>query len=305
MEHGIISPHAIEFAERMSFMPRTARQTVNEYILLTIGTLFIALGVYFFKFPNHFSTGGVSGISIILGYYVPGLTAGSFVFLINAALLILGFAVFGRSFGLRTAYASTLLSSVIWVLERALPLTSPLTTQPLLELIFAVALPAVGSAILFNIGASSGGTDIIAMLLKKYSSLNIGNALFAVDFIITVAALFAFGVETGLFSILGLLVKALLVDLVLENIKTNKCFHIITASPEPILRFIVDNLHRGATVLHGEGAYTHENRTVLLTVVNRTQAVRLRQYAKEVDPRCFILITNTGEIIGKGFRGVI
>ena len=286
-------------------MPKTAKQSFQEYILLTIGTLFIAVGVYFFKFPNHFSTGGVSGISIILGYYVPGLTAGSFVFIINAALLILGFAVFGRSFGLRTAYSSTLLSGIIWALEPLVPLAKPLTTQPLLELIFAVSLPAVGSAILFNIGASSGGTDIIAMILKKYSSLNIGNALFAVDFIITLGALVAFGIETGLFSILGLLIKALLIDMVLENIKTNKCFHIITSSPEPILRFIVDDLHRGATILNGEGAYTHENRTVLLTVVNRTQAVRLRIFAKEVDPRCFILITNTGEIIGKGFRGVL
>ena len=286
-------------------MPKTPQQTAKEYLLLTIGTLFIALGVYFFKFPNHFSTGGVSGISIILGYYVPGLTAGSFVLIINAALLILGFAVFGRSFGLRTAYSSTLFSGVIWALEYLVPFSKPMTTQPLLELIFAVSLPAVGSAILFNIGASSGGTDIIAMILKKYSSLNIGNALFAVDFIITLGALFAFGVETGLFSILGLMVKALLIDLVLENIKTNKCFHIITSSPEPILHYIVENMHRGATILHGEGAYTHENRTVLLTVVNRTQAVRLRSFAKEVDPRCFILITNTGEIIGKGFRGVI
>ncbi len=286
-------------------MPRITRQTVKEYLLLTIGTLFIAVGVYFFKFPNHFSTGGVSGISIILGYYVPGLSAGGFVFVINAALLILGFAVFGRSFGLRTAYASTLLSSVVWVLERIIPLSHPLTTQPLLELIFAVVLPAVGSAILFNIEGSSGGTDIIAMILKKYTSLHIGNALFAVDFIITVAAMVAFGVETGLFSILGLLAKALVVDLVLENIKVNKCFHIITATPEPILRYIVDKLHRGATVLNGEGAYTHENRTVLLTVVDRSQAVHLRKFAKEMDPHCFILITNTGEIIGKGFRGVM
>jgi uncharacterized membrane-anchored protein YitT (DUF2179 family) len=286
-------------------MPRITRQTVRDYLLLTIGTLFIAVGVYFFKFPNHFSTGGVSGISIILGYYVPALSAGGFVFIINAALLVLGFAVFGRNFGLRTAYASTLLSSVVWVLERIIPLSRPLTTQPLLELIFAVALPAVGSAILFNIEGSSGGTDIIAMILKKYTSLNIGNALFVVDFLITVAAMVAFGVETGLFSILGLLVKALLVDMVLENIKVNKCFHIITATPEPILRYIVDKLHRGATVLNGEGAYTHENRTVLLTVVDRSQAVHLRKFAKETDPHCFILITNTGEIIGKGFRGVM
>lgn len=286
-------------------MSGTVWKKAQEYALLTLGTLLLSIGVYFFKFPNHFSTGGVSGLSIILGYYVPGLTAGSFVFIINAALLILGFAVFGRSFGLRTAYASTLFSSITWILEKLIPLSAPLTTQPLLELIFAVGLPAVGSAILFNIGASSGGTDIVAMILKKYTSLNIGNALFAVDFSITLGAMAAFGVETGLFSILGLLIKALLVDLVLENIKINKCFHIITAAPEPILNYVVGTLRRGATILHGEGAYTHENRTVLLTVVNRTQAVHLRQFAREVDPHCFILITNTGEIIGKGFRGVM
>jgi uncharacterized membrane-anchored protein YitT (DUF2179 family) len=189
--------------------------------------------------------------------------------------------------------------------EKFVPLSAPMTNQPFLELVYAVLLPAVGFAMLFNVGGSTGGTDIVAMILKKYSSLNIGNALFAVDFIITLGAMAAFGVETGLFSILGLLIKALLIDMVLENIKTNKCFHIITASPEPILRYIVDTLHRGATILHGEGAYTHENRTVLLTVVNRSQAVHLRQFAREVDPRCFILITNTGEIIGKGFRGMM
>lgn len=286
-------------------MTGTIGKKAQEYALLTLGTLLLSVGVYFFKFPNHFSTGGVSGISIILGHYVPGVTAGSFVFIINAALLILGFSVFGKSFGLRTAYASTLFSSITWVLEKVFPLCAPLTTQPLLELIFAVALPAVGTAIMFNIGASSGGTDIVAMILKKYTSLNIGNALFAVDFIITLGAMIAFGVETGLFSVLGLLIKALLVDMVLENIKINKCFHIITAAPEPILKFVVESLNRGATILHGEGAFTHENRTVLLTVVNRAQAVRLRQFAKEVDPHCFILITNTGEIIGKGFRGMM
>ena len=285
-------------------MPKITRQTLIDYLLLTAGTLFIAVGVYFFKFPNHFSTGGVSGISIILGYYVPGLSAGTFVFIINGALLLLGFSVFGRSFGLRTAYSSTLLSSAIWLLERLLPLDKPLTTQPLLELIFAVSLPAVGSAILFNIDGSSGGTDIIAMILKKYTALHIGNALFLVDFIVAATSTLAFGIETGLFSILGLLVKALVIDIVLENINISKCFHIITAMPDPILDYIVKYLHRGATILHGEGAYTHENRTVLLTVVNRAQAIQLRKFIKDTDPHSFILITSTGEIIGKGFRGV-
>lgn len=229
-------------------------QTLKDYVMLTVGTLLIAIGVYFFKFPNHFSTGGVSGISIILAHYAPNLSAGAFVFIINMALLALGFAVFGRSFGVRTAYTSLVLSCATWGLEYIVPMDAPMTSQPLLELIFAVGLPAVGSAILFNMQASSGGTDIVAMILKRHTSVNIGNCLLCVDFLITVAACVAFGMETGLFSMLGLVLKSVIVDMVLENIKVHKCFQIITEKPSEIVHFIVTVLGRGATKLHGEGA---------------------------------------------------
>lgn len=281
------------------------RSIAREYTLLTLGSLLIAVGVYFFKFPNHFSTGGVSGIAIVLNHYVPSLSAGTIMFILNQALLIVGFIIFGRGFGLRTAYCSLLMSGVTWALEALLPLKAPLTGQPLLELIFAVTLPAIGSAILFNREASSGGTDVVAMILKRFTSLNIGVSLLCADVLITLMGCFAFGIETGLFGILGLMIKAVVVDMVLENIKIHKCFQIITSMPDPIVRFIVQELRRGATNLCGVGAYTHENKTVILTVVNRSQAVRLRNHAKAVDPACFILITNTGEIIGKGFRGTM
>ena len=280
-------------------------QTLKDYVMLTVGTLLIAIGVYFFKFPNHFSTGGVSGISIILAHYAPNLSAGAFVFIINMALLALGFAVFGRSFGVRTAYTSLVLSCATWGLEYIVPMDAPMTSQPLLELIFAVGLPAVGSAILFNMQASSGGTDIVAMILKRHTSVNIGNCRLCVDFLITVAACVAFGMETGLFSMLGLVLKSVIVDMVLENIKVHKCFQIITEKPSEIVHFIVTVLGRGATELHGEGAYTHEDKTVILTVVNRYQAIKLRKYTREVDPHSFVLITNSTEIIGKGFRGLM
>ena len=255
-------------------------QTLKDYVMLTVGTLLIAIGVYFFKFPNHFSTGGVSGISIILAHYAPNLSAGAFVFIINMALLALGFAVFGRSFGVRTAYTSLVLSCATWGLEYIVPMDVPMTSQPLLELIFAVGLPAVGSAILFNMQASSGGTDIVAMILKSKTNINIGQCLLFVDFTITVVSGIAFGIETGMFSMLGLALKSVIVDMVLENIAVHKCFQIITSKPEQIIDFIVKDLHRGATDMQGEGAYTHENKTVILTVVNRAQAIKLRLYAK-------------------------
>ena len=193
---------------------------------------------------------------------------------------------------------------VILVRGRA-SLCSPMTSQPLVELLFAVGLPALGSAILFNLDASSGGTDIIAMILRKYTSLNIGIALLCTDTIITLSACVAFGMETGLFSVLGLIIKALFVDMVMDNLQVKKCFQIITSNPEPIEAFITKELHRGATQLHGEGVYTHEGKTVLMTVVSRQQAVKLRNYIREQDPGAFLIITSSTEIIGNGFRGVM
>ena len=284
--------------------PISLGSIAKEYALLTLGTVIMAMGTYFFKFPNNFSTGGVTGLAVVLARYFPMISRADFVMIFNVALLGLGVAVFGKSFAGKTVYVSLLMSALTWVMERMIPMAAPMTNQPLLELIFAVSLPAVGSAMLFNLDASSGGTDIVAMVLRKYTSLDIGKALICSDLVITLAACMAFGMETGLFSILGLVMKSLLVDMVLENINTHKYFHIITTKPQAIEEFITNTLHRGATELHGEGAYTHMGRTVLLTVMNRHEAVLLRRFVKQVDPNAFVLIINTGEIVGKGFRGI-
>lgn len=280
------------------------RGTIREWLCITAGIMIMTAGIYFFKFPNHFSTGGVTGIAIVLGHYIPSMTPGTFVTVINVLLLLLGFAVFGKSFGIRTVYTSMLMSGLLRLLEIVCPMDAPMTNQPLVELLFAVGLPAVGSAILFNMNASSGGTDIIAMILKKHTSLNIGLALLCSDTIITLSACVAFGMETGLFSVLGLIIKALFVDLVMDNLRVKKCFQIITSHPEPIEEYIMKELHRGATQLHGEGVFTHEGKTVLLTVVSRHEAVLLRDFIKENDPGAFMIITSSTEIIGNGFRGV-
>ena len=291
-------------AEGKQKMKKEQKNNIREWLYITAGILIMTAGIYFFKFPNHFSTGGVTGIAIVLGHYIPSITPGTLVTIINVALLVLGFAVFGKSFGIRTVYASLLMSGGLRLLEIVCPMDAPMTSQPLVELLFAVGLPAVGSAILFNLDASSGGTDIIAMILKKHTSLNIGLALLCSDIIITVSACFAFGMETGLFSILGLIIKSLFMDMVMDNLMTKKCFQIITSDPEPIERFVTESLHRGATQLHGEGVYTHEGKTVLMTVVSRHEAVLLRNFIRRNDPGAFLIITSSTEIIGKGFRGI-
>ena len=283
-------------------MEQTRKITPKDFLLLNAGTLVVALGVYFFKIPNNFSTGGVTGIAIVISKFLPWISTGSLVFLFNMLLLGVGFVFLSRKFGFTTVYASTLMSVVVWVLERLYPMEAPFTDEPLLELIFAVGLPALGSALLFNIGASTGGTDIIAMLLKKYTSIDIGKALLAADFIVALSACFVFGIRTGLFSILGLLMKSMLVDSVIEGINQCKYLHIICQDPEVICDFIVQKLHRGATICEATGAYTHHKLYLVLSVVSRGQAVALRHYVRQVEPHAFIMTTSTSEIIGKGFR---
>ena len=190
-------------------------------------------------------------------------------------------------------------------LVKAEDMSQPLTNEPVLELIFAIALPAFAAAILFNVGASGGGTDIIAMLLKKYTKMdNIGTPLFLVDLTITIMACFVFDVKTGLFSFTGLLAKSLVIDGVIENINLCKYFTIICNEPEPICDFIHEKLGRSATKFEGEGTYAHKKRHVILTVLKRGQAVELRNYIRTQEPGAFMMIVNSSEIIGKGFRGL-
>lgn len=279
------------------------KDNLMQFLMLNGGTLLVAFGVYFFKFPNNFSTGGVAGVSIILTKYFPNLSASNFTTIFNMILLVIGFLVFGRGFGFKTAYSTILMSGTIELLDWLYPMNAPFTDQPLMELIFAVGLPAVGSAILFNIDASTGGTDVVAMILKKFTSMKVGNALLASDLIITLAAVVAFGMKVGMFSVLGLIIKSTLLDSVMESFHQCKYFTIITKDPQPICDYIIHELNRSATELPGRGAFAHEDETIILTVMTRGQAIHLRRFIRQNSPKTFMMITNTSEIIGKGFRG--
>ncbi|MGN0986099.1 MAG: YitT family protein [Candidatus Enterenecus sp.] len=277
------------------------KQLLREFSLLTLGTALVAFGVYFFKFPNHFSTGGVTGIAVLLSAVFPGVSSSTFASVINVLFLILGFAVLNKDFGIRTVYCSLLFSALLSGLEWLCPMSAPLTDQKMLELFFAVIFPALGSAILFNMQGSTGGTDILAMILKKYTSMDIGRALLYVDVLIAGSTLFLINIETGLYSLLGLILKSVLVDTVIESLNRKKSFIVVTDKPREACAFITDTLHRSATFWQAEGAYSHQARWVVLAALSRPQAVALRRYLKETDPQAFMLITNSSEIFGKGF----
>lgn len=276
---------------------------LKRFFFMNLGCIFLAIGVYFFKIPNGFATGGVSGISTIFAQLTP-ISAGVWMWILNFALMLLGFIFLGRQNGIKTVYCSMLYSAITYFLEVIIPITSPLTDQPFLELVYAMVLTSIGSAMIFNSDASSGGTDIAALILKKYTKVDVGKSLLAVDFLVVVGAFIVFNVKTGLYSLLGLFAKAFIVDSFIESLNTCKYFVVITSKREEISEFIIKNLHHGATITAATGEFTGEEKTMIHTVCKRIEAIKLRSKIKEIDPHAFIIITTSSEIIGRGFRSV-
>jgi len=278
------------------------KRQVWEYFLITVSTFLIMIGSHYFKFPNNFTFGGITGLSVVVGK-IATISPSKANMILNAILLVVGFAFLGRDFGIKTVYATILLSFGLTFLDKYSPINTPLTDEPFLELVFAIVLPSVGAAILFNIGASGGGTDVIALILKKHTSVNIGMALIWTDLLITLSTILVFDMKTFLFSLLGMVTKSLAIDNVIENINLCKYFNVVCSEPQTICDFITNTLNRSATICHAEGAFTHEKKYIVMTVLKRSQAVMLRRYVKSVEPSAFIMITSTSEIIGKGFMG--
>lgn len=276
---------------------------LKKFAMITGSILIMAIGIYFFKFTNHFSFGGVTGLAVLVAK-TGVISASDFSFVMNILLLTIGLVVLGKEFAIVTTYSTILLSVSLSTLERIFPMSQPLTDEPLLELAFAIALPAFASAVLFNIGSSSGGTDVVAAILKKYTSVNIGRALLYTDLVFTLASFIVFDVTTGLFSLCGLAIRSLMIDNFIESFNLSKYFNVVCDHPEPIVEFLTKDLNRSASIVTAKGAFTGDDKYIILTALNRVQAVKLRNFIKETEPNAFILISNTSEIIGKGFHTV-
>ena len=288
---------------------KITHSAVLYWVILNLGTLLLAAGIYFFKNPNNFATGGVSGIAIILSKfttkYVAWLDAAFLMQVLNVILLIIGFIFLGKGCTFKTAYCSLVYTAEMQ-LFKLIPLELPLTDSIFLEFIFAMLLSAAGSAIIFNCRASSGGTDIIALIIKKYTRIkDVGTALLITDFFIAASTFFIFDIQTGLFSLLGLFTKAFVVDSVIESIGKSKYVQIITTKPELITPFILEGIHRGYTSVKAQGGYTGEERTLIITVCKRGEALKLKMHIAPADPQAFVILTDTNGIVGKGFRDTL
>ncbi len=280
------------------------KDKLRYWIMVESAVVLLTIGVYFFKTPNNFATGGVSGLSLLLSKVFPAFTQAEYMAAINVLLLIIGVIVLGKECSGMTIFCSLQFSALNWLLEVIMPMKKPFTDEPLMELIYAMFLSGIASAMLFDCNASSGGTDIIALILKKYTTMNIGRALMITDMIIVLSNFFINGIPAGLYSLLGLFMKTFLIDNIIESLNMCKAFTIVTTQPEEISRYIMEELHHGVTMYEAEGGYTHGTKSMLLTVCRRADAFKLRKYAKQVDPDSFMIVTNSSEIIGRGFSEV-
>ena len=292
-------------------METTAEMTLREkaikyarqYVLITLSISIMTVGVYFFKFPNNFVFGGVTGTAALVAKLTP-MSASAFSSAANIVLLlVVGFIFLGREFAMTTGYASLVMSAELMVLEKICPLSGPLSDQPMLDLIFAIALPAIASALLFNVGASSGGTDVIALIVEKYTHIHsIAAALFLTDLFMVVAACFVFDLYTALYSFVGLTVKSLVIDAVLEKIKMCKAILIVCDEKDPICDFVMRKLVRGATYTPCFGAYTNKPHYIIHTTLTRHEADLLQDFIHKEHLNAFMSMLSTTEVFGKGFN---
>lgn len=274
------------------------------FLTLNAGVLLLAISMFLFNAPNNFALGGMGGLSILLAKYITPqiswLTQPVILAILNGILLIVGLIFLGKSMTLKTIYCTIAYSLEVYLLD-LIPLQRPMTQQPLLELVYAIIISGAAHAIVFNCRASTGGSDIIALIVKKFAKINIGAALLAADFLIAGLSFWTFGPEIGLYSVLGVFAKSFVIDGIIENIAKTKYVTIITSNPDKVSEVILDYIHRGYTKFNAEGGYTGEPRTVVITVCRRSQAVRLKARLHEVDPTSFVIITDANEILGKGF----
>ncbi len=268
----VVSPEDIERGERMERRRSAEPGFWRFFAELNAGLILTAFAIVAFKTPNHFAFGGTSGVSVILSTLVPTLPVGVFMWILNIILVVLGFIFLERRAILWSVFASFALSAYVSLFELCIPSTVSLTGDMWLDLCFAVILPSLGSAIVFDIG-------------------------------IVVIAAFLYGPRVGLYCVLGLFAKTLVVDKAIESIHLRKVCTVICKEPERVERFIVQKLNRTATISRAYGAFTGECVTVIMSVLSRREAVQLRRYAREIDPGAFITIVDSSEIVGKGFRG--
>lgn len=268
---------------------------VRELAILTGAVAIIAAAVYFFLVPSHASVSSISGLGIVLANFVP-LPLSAITMILNVVLLVIGFLTCGREFGAKTVYTSILLPAFIGLFERLFPNLGSLTDSQELDVLCYILVVSVGLSILFNRNASSGGLDIVAKIMNKYMHMDLGKAMSLSGMCVALSAALVYDKKTVVLSVLGTYFNGLVLDHFIfdNNIKRRVC--IITGKEEELRRFIIEDLHSGATVYESYGAYNMQKRREIITIVDKAEYQKLMSYMNREDPQAFITVYTVSDM---------
>ena len=268
---------------------------VRELAILTGAVAIIAAAVYFFLVPSHASVSSISGLGIVLANFVP-LPLSAITMILNVVLLVIGFLTCGREFGAKTVYTSILLPAFIGLFERLFPNLGSLTDSQELDVLCYILVVSVGLSILFNRNASSGGLDIVAKIMNKYLHMDLGKAMSLSGMCVALSAALVYDKKTVVLSVLGTYFNGLVLDHFIfdNNIKRRVC--IITKKEEELRRFIIEDLHSGATVYESYGAYNMQKRREIITIVGKAEYQKLMSYMNREDPQAFITVYTVSDM---------
>lgn len=270
---------------------------------IVLGALIFGIGIQWFYHPASLISGGVAGVAMIINYLEPRVPVGVTIVAINIPLFIIAFRKYGWQF-VASSILGTLLSSVAIDLLSLLDVS--VTTEPFLAAVFGGIITGLGLGIIYTTGATTGGTDVMAKLVReKFPYVNFGTMILVLDAIILVAyALLLHAYENAMYTVISVYVAARVIDLVLYGSSQSKLCHIISEHSDEIKMAIVQTLNRGVTVLSGKGAYSGQDKQILLCVVKRQQIVEIKKIVKNIDKSAFVIVTDTRDVFGEGFGDI-
>ena len=271
------------------------KSIIKETSILTVAVAIIAAAVYFFLVPSHASVSSISGLGIVLSNFIP-LPLSAITMILNVVLLIIGFFTCGREFGVKTVYTSVMLPLFLGVFEGIFPDFGSMTNSQELDVLCYVLVVSVGLSILFNRNASSGGLDIVAKIMNKYLHMDLGKAMSLSGMCVALSAALVYDKKTVVLSVLGTYFNGLVLDHFIfdHNIKRRVC--IITKKEEELRKFIIHDLHSGATIYESIGAYNMQKRNEIITIVDKSEYQKLMNYISKEDPRAFVTVYNVSSM---------
>jgi uncharacterized membrane-anchored protein YitT (DUF2179 family) len=290
---------------RLKEGPSKMERKIVNVLYLNTGVALQAITIHFFLAPNQFAAGGLSGLTIVLHHFLPNISIGLLMAIFNIILFAIGFSFLGFQFGLKTIYSSFSLSFMVWLLDKVFNRSAPISHDMLIQLIIGLMIASLGVVIVLNQHASTGGTDMIAMILNKYFSIDVGKATLLSDFLIVVLSIVAFGYEKGLYALFGIFFRGVMIDYFMQQFSLKKEVVIISSKSNQIKNFILDKLGRGATVYEAKGAFSNDKKSVITIVVKRHEFPKLKKYIDQIDKQAFITVHTMIQVTGNGFKEVM